>query len=288
MRRWLTYLMMLICAISYGVAQEVDSIPVQDVIRLDSLSQSTRPKPTDYMSGEITPVDIDRDKPRQPVMHYYDKHGNQLETPVRFLAELDTVTTSGPKAKYPAYNGVSVSFNFFDAIMKLAGQQRENYSIAVDVSLWNWIFPVVELGIGKADAHPNDGRCHITTSPTLYGKIGFDYNFLYKSNPDYQLMLGFRAGYTKFNFSVSDIQAGSDYYDVADGKSLWGVRSDCWYGQIALGLKVKIWKGLYMGWSGRLGFKFKETTTKAGAMPWFVPGYGVGSMSAEYSIGYRF
>ena len=41
---------------------------------------------------KITPVDTDPTKPPQPVLHYYDKHGNPLEEPVLFLADLDTVT----------------------------------------------------------------------------------------------------------------------------------------------------------------------------------------------------
>ena len=237
---------------------------------------------------KVSPVDIDREKPEQPVMHYYDKHGNQLETPVRFLSELDTVKSVKSGPKYPLYNGVSVGVNFFDAIMMLAGQRRLSIDLQADVSLFNWIFPVVELGIGYANAHPDDGRCHVRTSPTLYGKIGFNYNFLYKSNPDYQLYAGLRAGFTSFHFNVTDIQPGSVYHDVRNGQPLWGVHTTAWYGQAVLGLKVKIYKCFSMGWSGRLSFKFKTKTSWEGVEPWFIPGYGTGLLNATYSLIFTF
>ena len=33
---------------------------------------------------EITPVDIDDKKPKQPILHYYDKHGNPLKEPAEY------------------------------------------------------------------------------------------------------------------------------------------------------------------------------------------------------------
>lgn len=237
---------------------------------------------------KVTPVDIDREKPEQPVMHYYDKHGEELETPVRFLTELDTVTSVKPGPKYPLYNGTSVGVNVFDFIMVAAGQRRWSADISAEVSLWNWLSPVVEVGLGYANAWPEDGRCRVRTNPTLYGKLGFNYNFLYKGNPDYQLYAGFRAAYTGFRFSVTNIQAGSEYLGVADGADLAGVKATCWYGQAVLGIRVKVWKHFCMGWSGRIGFKFRTRTSMEGVEPWFIPGYGTGALSATYSLIWNF
>lgn len=236
----------------------------------------------------VSPVDIDRGKPEQPAMHYYDRHGNQLETPVRFLAELDTVTSVKSGPRYPAYNGVSFGVNIFDPIMMIFGQRRLSVDLSAEVSIFNWFFPLVEMGVAYAGAHPEDGRSHITMSPTFYGKLGFNYNFLYKSNPDYQVYLGFRAGLSKFHFSASDLQAGSQYYGVADGRSLWGVGCTAWYGQALAGVRVKIYRCFSMGWSVRYGFRFKTTTTREGVEPWFIPGYGTNPLTATYSLIFTF
>ena len=38
--------------------------------------------------GTISPVESDDEAPAQPILHYYDKHGNRLDTPViPFIAE---------------------------------------------------------------------------------------------------------------------------------------------------------------------------------------------------------
>ena len=98
---------------------------------------------------KITPVDNDPEKPTQPVLHYYDKHGNPLEEPVLFLADLDTVTNVKSAPVYPLLYSANIGFNFFDAIMMLAGQKHGSFDLQASLSLHNWFEPVVELGLGK-------------------------------------------------------------------------------------------------------------------------------------------
>lgn len=262
-----------------------DSIPYLSDQQYEALFDSVPPLTGNQtLQLKVSPVDIDRDKPRQPVMHYYDKHGNQLETPVRFLADLDTTTSVKIGPAYPLYNGVSVGVNIFDPIMMIIGQKRFSIDLHADVSLFNWFFPVIELGLAHADAWPDDGRTHINMKPTLYGRIGFNYNFVYKSNPAYRIYLGFRAGYSDFHFAATSLQAGSPYFDINGGKPLDDVHATSWYGQAVIGIQVKIYKRFSMGWSGRYGFQFKTTTSIEKAVPWFIPGYGTGPLSATYSL----
>ena len=147
---------------------------------------------TGYTQKKITPVDNDPNKPPQPTLHYYDKHGNALKEPVLFLAETDTVTGARPKPVYPLLYSANIGLNFFDGLMALFGQKHSSYDIAASVSLWNWIEPTVEVGIGFANNHPEASNFTYKGKPSFYGKLGFNYNFLYKSNPDYQVYLGLR------------------------------------------------------------------------------------------------
>ena len=133
-----------------------------------------------------TPVDIDDNKP-QEVLHYYDKHGNALPEPVRFLAVLDTVTKPKSKPIYPLYNGWTLGVNFGDAIFMAAGQKYGSFDVWADVSLHNWFFPVVEAGLGFADSKPKNSNFTYSTKPSFYAKIGMNYNFMYKSDPAYQV-----------------------------------------------------------------------------------------------------
>lgn len=107
----------------------------------------------------------------------------------------------------------------------------------------------------------------------MYAKIGFNYNFLYKSNPAYQFFVGFRAGFSNFKYDVTDIRINSEYWEESQNLSLTGLKSTCWYGEVLAGLQVKIVSHFSLGWSLRWHFKFSESKDRQN-QPIFVPGYG--------------
>ena len=235
---------------------------------------------------KITPVDDDPTKPRQPVLHYYDKHGNPLEEPVLFIADLDTAERAGPKPVYPLLHSVSVGANFFDGVMMLAGQKHASFDVWAELSLHNWIQPVVELGVGYADSRPEEGNFHYKGKPSFYGKLGLNYNFLYKSNPDYQIHVGFRGGYSSFRYDITDITINSSYWGQSNTFSIMNQKAHALYGEVVGGIKVNIWKNIGMGWDFRYRFKFK-TSNGSNSSPWFIPGYGTNSpLSASFSLIY--
>lgn len=234
---------------------------------------------------KITPVDNDPTKPRQPVLHYYDKHGNPLDEPVLFLADLDTVTKVKSGPVYPLLHSVSVGANFFDGVMLLAGQKHASFDLWASLSLHNWFEPVVEMGIGFADNHPEDGNFHYKGKPSFYGKIGINYNFLYKSDPAYQVYFGLRGGFTSFRYDITDITINSSYWDQTDKFPIVGQKAHAVYGEVVGGIKVNLWKNLSMGWSAR--YKIKGKVSKGGnSTPWFIPGYGTTPLSATFSLIY--
>lgn len=234
---------------------------------------------------KITPVDNDTEKPLQPTLHYYDKHGNPLDEPVLFLAELDTVTNVRPGPVYPLLYSASLGFNFFDGVMLLAGQKHASFDLQASVSLHNWFEPLIECGIGYADNQPEQGNFRYKNKPSFYGKIGINYNFLYKSNPDYQVFLGLRGGFTSFSYDILDITINSGYWDQSNHFSILNQNSTALYGQVVAGLKVKIWKWFSLGWSLRYGFMIKSPTA-LNSNPWFIPGYGTNALSASFSLYY--
>lgn len=235
---------------------------------------------------KITPVDNDPTKPRQPVLHYYDKHGNPLDEPVLFLADLDTVKSARPGPTYPLLQSVSIGANFFDAVMMAAGQKHASFDLWAELSLHNWIQPVMELGVGFADSHPEEGNFHYKGKPSFYGKIGVNYNFLYKSNPDYQVHVGLRGGYTSFSYDITDITVNSSYWGQSSKFSITGQKASALYGEVLGGIKVKIWKNISMGWDFRYRFKFKGSDG-SNSKPWFIPGYGTTSrIGASFSLIY--
>ncbi|MBD5369637.1 MAG: hypothetical protein HDR80_00610 [Bacteroides sp.] len=233
---------------------------------------------------KLTPTDYDREKAPTPGMHYYDKHGNPLETPVRFLVELDTVTKVKSGPVYPVFSGASVGFNFFDGVMYAFGQRRASFDVWAQCSLWNWLLPTVEIGLGTSDARPDDGRFNFRVKAQPYVNVGFNYNFLYKSKPDYSFYIGLRAGWSAFSYDILAIQPGADYYKEDGPTDVYGLKSTSFYGQALAGVKVKIWKFISMGWSFRYTFNLKQTYSEPDYQAWFTPGKGRGGIGATFSV----
>lgn len=287
--------MLLILLIPHNAASgavPVDSIATDpiavDSIAADSVIQVKRPAPR-----KVSPVDID-DKKREPVMHYFDKHGNPLEQPVLFLATIDTVTKPKAKPVYPTFNGISVGLNFGDAALMAFGQKYASFDAWVDVSLWNWLFPVIEAGIGYADTRPDNHNFSYKVKPSFFCKVGFNYNFLYKSNPDYQLYAGFRAGFSNFGWEASDVTISNSYWQNSSSFNMTGMRSTAWWGEVVAGIKVKIVSRFSLSWNIRWHFPFSVSGSQVSGLPdslsdnavskpWFIPGYG-GSAPFSFAL----
>ncbi|MDE7116996.1 MAG: hypothetical protein K2O56_11310 [Muribaculaceae bacterium] len=244
-------------------------------------------KPAHRTPRKSTPVDIDDDKPRE-ILHFYDKHGNALAEPVRFLAVLDTVTKPKSKPVYPLFNGWTLGVNFGDAIFMAAGQKHGSFDIWADVSLHNWFFPVVEAGVGFADNKPEENNYSYTTRPSFYAKVGMNYNFMYKSDPAYQVFAGFRVGFSSFKYDVDNVTITDGYWDQTQSFSMKGLKASAVYGEILAGIKVKIVGNFSLGWNARWHMKFK-VSSKSSSEPWFIPGYGASSpFSFSLSAIWRF
>ena len=236
---------------------------------------------------KVTPVEKEDGKPEKPQLHYYDIHGNKLANPVYIVAEADTVDRPGARPVYPALTSASFGFNFMDAVMMLAGQKYSSFDVWGNLSIHNWFFPTVEIGIGRASRTPERNNYTYRTSPSLYVKAGIDYNFLYKSSPDYNVFVGVRAGFSSFRYSIDNVSITSGYWDQTQGFSIADQKSTAFYGEVLAGLKVKIFKRLSMGWSLRYHFRM-HISDASHSSPWFIPGFGQKNapFSATFSLIY--
>lgn len=230
--------------------------------------------------GTISPVDSDDEAPPQPVLHYYDKHGDRLDEPVLYLAELDTAKSVRPSSPYPLYNGFSIGVNFVDAIMKMAGQKYQSYDVSASVSLHNWFFPIIEAGVGWGAKTESGDLFRYKAKPSLYAKVGINYNFLYKSNPDYMAYIGIRLGMSSHKWDITDIKPGSAMAEEVGASEVLNQKCFSLYGEALAGLKVKIAGPFSLGWNVRYRIGQHNSDGKA---PWFVPGSGTGALSFNFS-----
>lgn len=264
---------------------------------------------TVYSQRRITPVtppatlvkpDPDADKRRKPestvpasVVHFHDeKTGNTILIDTLTGSEYVDSTMTDPDKKvvgriYPLWHAVTVGVDIWDPVMRCLGQHYGLGSMWAELSLHNWIKPIVEVGFGSADNTP-DGNNYTYHSPMApYFKIGVNYNFLYNSTPDYQFTLGLRYGFTSFNYAITDAWLDSDYWGEHVSFSVPRQSCTAGYGEIVAGLKVMVWRNISMGWSLKYHFRLHESATGYGA-PWYIPGYGSrnGAITGGFSIMY--
>lgn len=272
-----------------GVSHAVSSQPADTLGGKIPVDSVTQPKPEAAPGGRrVTPVENTDNKPWQPGLYRFDRHGNPLKEPVAVLLDEDTVKVDrSPTEKL--YGGVIVGVNFFDGILQLAGQSYGSYTVEASVDLYNWFFPTLEVGLGVANTTPTNLNYTYKGGPSFFAKIGIDYNFLYRSDPAYTLLAGLRLGFTGFGYDLTDVTIQSPYWQESQTFNLPGQKSTALYGEVLGGMRIRIYKGLHMGWTIRYKALFHASQAANGS-PWFIPGFGARNapFSATFSVAWRF
>src|SRR5690606_18521777 len=140
------------------------------------------------------------------------------------------------------------------------------YYLALEYGSWSRSF-VVEDEAGNKDPrnkYHNDGT---------YWRVGVDVNFLLKDIDRNMFFLGARYGRSNFSEEL-DIAAenpfdGPDAPDVLYSWKHIGVNAH-WF-ELTTGLRVKVWKALWMGYTARFKFGLKADETDK-IIPTDVPG----------------
>ncbi len=127
---------------------------------------------------------------------------------------------------------------------------------------------------------------HSTYANTgMYYRVGIDVNFLTKDIEKNMFFIGLRYGHSTF----------SETYDVALVDTLWSTGATqqqhflndnikAHWLELTSGLRVKIWKVIWMGYTAR--FKFGLSTNEKGILlPSDVPGYGRTDKNTMISFG---
>ena len=186
--------------------------------------------------------------------------------------------------RYPRLTDLSIGINLAEPLFMAFGQSYASADVNATLNMWNRFQPTVELGLGWAKRTPDDMNFTYQGKPSPYFKVGANYNFLFKNSPDYQVFLGVRLGYSTFSYDVTDARYVNSYWNEDIPFAIKGERSHALWGEAGVGLKVKLWEHLAMGWMIRYHGIFdygKNTNSK----PWFIPGYGPRGSSLGLSLG---
>ena len=186
--------------------------------------------------------------------------------------------------RYPLLTDLSIGVNLVEPLFMAFGQSYASADVNATLNMWNRLQPTVELGLGWAKNSPDGMNFTYHGKPSPYFKLGANYNFLFKSSPDYQALIGIRLGYSTFGYDVTDVNYYGGYWQEGITYQLKGEHSHALWGEAGVGLKVKLFDRLSMGWMIRFHGIF-DYGKNAHSKPWFIPGYGPRSSSLGLSLG---
>ena len=186
--------------------------------------------------------------------------------------------------RYPLLTDLSIGVNLVEPLFMAFGQSYASADVNATLNMWNRLQPTVELGLGWAKNSPDGMNFTYHGKPSPYFKLGANYNFLFKSSPDYQALIGIRLGYSTFGYDVNDVNYYGGYWQEGITYQLKGEHSHALWGEAGVGLKVKLFDRLSMGWMIRFHGIF-DYGKNAHSKPWFIPGYGPRSSSLSLSLG---
>ncbi len=270
MKRLLLYIM---CAIALAAGVEAQR----------------RITPVTPQTSKAAKADKNEKIDKSRLVEFKDERGN--------VVLVDTVTgrefidstkiEDSKKIIYPLLHEVSFGVNIWDPVMRLLGQKYGGIEFSAELSLYNRFKPIVEIGLGSADATPDDGNYTYKSKMAPYFRLGMNYNFLYKKITDYQFYAGLRYGFSSFSYELNNVTMDPGYWgDVVDF-NIPSQNSTVGFGELVFGLKVKIYRNISMGWMMKYHAIIHESKNKHGK-PWYIPGYGTrgSSITGGFNITY--
>ncbi len=269
---------LLIIAIAVGALSSVAQRRVTPVNNAATTTQSINTN-----RNEADTLDYSK------MVRYKDDKGN--------VVLVDTITgrevidsTNIPKVPpmiYPLIYETTVGVNLWDPLMRLFGQEYGTIGFSAELNMHNRYIGVFEAGLGQAETTPADNNYTYHSAMAPYFKIGLNYNFFYNSNPAYQLFAGVRYGFSPFSWTLRDVRSVGDYWGEPSQMDFPTVNTTAGYLEFLIGLRVRIWKNISVGWTARFHSVIHRSATEYGKA-WYVPGYGTSGspLSASLSVFY--
>ena len=191
---------------------------------------------------------------------------------------------------YPRLHALTVGIDVWDPVMRIIGQKYGIASIWGEISLHNRFKPAFEIGFSTARETPAGMNFTYRSPVAPYFKIGMNYNFLYNSNPDYQIYALARYGFTYYSYSLTDVAVADDYWGENIPVDFPSRNTTAGYFELGIGIKVKIAGPLSLGWTAKFHGLLHESKSPDGDSM-IIPGYGkrnstiTGGFSVMYTFG---
>jgi len=177
------------------------------------------------------------------------------------------------KDSIPFFRGFAVSVDLVGPTMLMLSDHGE-YEGALRVNLHDQWFPIVEVGLGKAN-HDNDevtGITYKTTAP--YFRIGMDWNIIRKKHGPNRIYAGLRYGFTSYKVDIIRENLPDPVWQTETGFGVKDMKCNMHWAEVVFGIDAKIFGPLHLGWSVRYRRRLKHNDGVVGNT-WYVPGFGI-------------
>ena len=176
--------------------------------------------------------------------------------------------------------GLRIGTDLISIIQSNLGEKFNGWEVNTDVDIYRYY---ITFDYGSWSRH--------TTIPTgnyensgNYFRVGTDINFLLKDPDRNMFFLGFR--YAQNNFSEQLNYESTDVYNGTVQHELQNNNMTGRWGELTAGLRVKIWKGFWMGYTARLKTA-PATKGEDGFEPYEIPGYGLAAKKTSWGFNYQ-
>lgn len=167
------------------------------------------------------------------------------------------------------------------AIGKTIGQAPlQSWEISADIDLGRY-YPIFEAGKWSREATLTNG---LYNNEGNYFRLGVDVNFLLKDKDKNMFFIGMRYGRAQYSERVSYTVTP----ELFPASQLATSNPDATAGWIELtsGLRVKVWRGFWMGYTGRMKF-LPHTKDTPGFDSYDIPGFGLPFKGLYWGFNYQ-
>lgn len=187
------------------------------------------------------------------------------------------------------YQGVNVKLDLAMPIIEAARSagKIQDYEVAINVRLKNRFYPTLELGYALAECGADGAQYK---GQGGFARLGMDLAIVKKGRTESNMLVGVRFGGAYQNYDLTNVYVQTDYWQSHPLDFYRQTRFDCW-GEFVIGCQVFLWKGLHLGWFGRIKLLMTNDVKEGNVAPYYVPGLGFRNdfnWGINYYIGYRF
>ena len=185
------------------------------------------------------------------------------------------------------FNGIWIGADLLGPIARVTNNAYSSYELSLEGGFKNKYYPIIEVGMAKGSTVAVDGSSFEGVS-SPYGKVGLNYAIIRSESGFFYL--GYRFGYSKFSYSISNLSLTSNYWGESYKTNLLNENSWATWHEYVLGLRVNIVSRLYMGWNVRYN-TLSKTKTMQYSQPAYIPGFGKNGTSdygIHFNVYYKF